>query len=189
MAQRRASVSGSGRSGAGTTGADSPFRLAQAVAGVGLTAVISPADGADDRGGAEEDPTDAPAIDAARAWLGASLRDKSGALEVTAVVEGGPSQQAGVCVGDEVCALDGFRAELKVRLDIRDLPGEERGRYNTVAGLLLAVSGHLPQTGERIDCGDWLFEVVDLDGRRIDKVLARHQPRQRTEPAAAMSQA
>jgi putative hemolysin len=63
-------------------------------------------------------------------------------------------------------------AELKARLDIRDLPEEDRGRYNTVAGLLLAVSGHLPAVGEKIECGDWLFEVVDLDGRRIDKVLA-----------------
>ena len=86
--------------------------------------------------------------------------------------------------------LDGLMpvSELKARLDIRDLPGEERGRYNTVAGLLLAVSGHLPKPGERIDCGDWLFEVVDLDGRRIDKVLARLH-HHRTEPAAATSQA
>ncbi|HOZ65096.1 MAG TPA: hemolysin family protein [Burkholderiaceae bacterium] len=62
--------------------------------------------------------------------------------------------------------------ELKSRLDIEDLPGEDRGRYNTVAGLLMAVSGALPLTGERIDCAGWTFEVVDLDGKRIDKVLA-----------------
>jgi putative hemolysin len=71
--------------------------------------------------------------------------------------------------------LDGLMPvdELKARLEIRELPEEERGRYNTLAGLLLAVSGHLPLVGERIECGEWLFEVVDLDGRRIDKVLAR----------------
>ncbi len=70
--------------------------------------------------------------------------------------------------------LDGLMpvAELKARLDIRDLPEEDRGRYNTLAGLLMSVSGRLPAAGERIDCGDWLFEVVDLDGKRIDKVLA-----------------
>jgi putative hemolysin len=70
--------------------------------------------------------------------------------------------------------LDGLMpvAELKARLDIRDLPQEDRGRYNTLAGLLMSVSGRLPAAGERIDCGDWLFEVVDLDGKRIDKVLA-----------------
>lgn len=70
--------------------------------------------------------------------------------------------------------LDGVMpvGELKVRLDIDTLPDEDRGRYNTVAGLLMSVSGHLPVVGERIACGDWLFEVVDLDGKRIDKVLA-----------------
>ena len=70
--------------------------------------------------------------------------------------------------------LDGLMpvGELKVRLDMDDLPDEDRGRYNTVAGLLMSVSGHLPVTGECIDCADWRFEVVDLDGKRIDKVLA-----------------
>ena len=62
--------------------------------------------------------------------------------------------------------------ELKARLDIDTLPDEERGRYNTVAGLLMAVSGRLPATGDIIDCAGWRFEVVDLDGRRIDKLLA-----------------
>jgi putative hemolysin len=70
--------------------------------------------------------------------------------------------------------LDGLMplSELKLRLEIDDLPDEERGRYNTVAGLLMSVSGHLPEVAEHIDCADWRFEVLDLDGRRIDKVLA-----------------
>jgi putative hemolysin len=62
--------------------------------------------------------------------------------------------------------------ELKARLDIEELPLENRGRYNTLAGLLMAVSGHLPKTAERIHCAGWRFEVMDLDGKRIDKVLA-----------------
>jgi putative hemolysin len=76
--------------------------------------------------------------------------------------------------------LDGLMpvSELKARLAIRELPHEERGRYNTVAGLLLSVSGHLPRVGECIETAGWRFEVVDLDGRRIDKVLA-------TQPAMA----
>ena len=70
--------------------------------------------------------------------------------------------------------LDGLMPinEIKARLEIDELPDEERGRYNTLAGLLMAVSGRLPAVGERIDCAGWSFEVVDLDGRRIDKVLA-----------------
>ena len=63
-------------------------------------------------------------------------------------------------------------SELKARLDIRELPEQERGRYNTVAGLLQSVSGRLLRTGEQVECSGWRFEVIDLDGRRIDKVLA-----------------
>ena len=63
-------------------------------------------------------------------------------------------------------------SELKARLDIKELPEEDRGRYNTVAGLLQSVSGRLLKTGEQVECAGWLFEVVDLDGKRIDKVLA-----------------
>ena len=70
--------------------------------------------------------------------------------------------------------LDGLMpvGELKARLEIDDLPEEGRGRYNTVAGLLMAVSGQLPAAGERVACAGWVFEVVDLDGKRIDKVIA-----------------
>jgi putative hemolysin len=70
--------------------------------------------------------------------------------------------------------LDGVMpvSELKARLDIRQLPAEERGRYNTVAGLLQSVSGRLPGAGEQVECAGWRFEVMDLDGKRIDKVLA-----------------
>ena len=82
--------------------------------------------------------------------------------------------------------LDGLMpvSELKARLEIRDLPEEDKGRYNTLAGLMMAVSGRLPEVGERIDVGHWVFEVVDLDGRRIDKVLAQPVP----QPSAVMAE-
>ena len=77
--------------------------------------------------------------------------------------------------------LDGLMpvSELKARLSIKGLPDEDRGRYNTLAGLLQSVSGHLPAEGERMECGGWVFEVVDLDSRRIDKVLASQSSDQR----------
>lgn len=83
--------------------------------------------------------------------------------------------------------LDGLMpvSELKARLEIRDLPEEDKGRYNTLAGLLMAVSGRLPEAGERIACGDWVFEVVDLDGKRIDKVLAQAQAQPAELPGIA----
>ena len=64
-------------------------------------------------------------------------------------------------------------SELKARLDIKDLPEESKGRYTTVAGLLQTVSGRLLKISEQVDCAGWQFEVVDLDGKRIDKVLAK----------------
>jgi putative hemolysin len=51
------------------------------------------------------------------------------------------------------------------------LPPAQRS-YQTFAGFLLQEFGTIPNVGERITAHGWLFEVVDLDGRRIDKVLA-----------------
>ena len=48
----------------------------------------------------------------------------------------------------------------------------ERRNYETVAGLVIGELQHLPATGEVVETLGWRFEVVDLDGRRIDKVLA-----------------
>lgn len=66
---------------------------------------------------------------------------------------------AGSMPADEMADL--LRLELPAR----------RG-YETVAGFLLDAFKRLPDTGEAIDIGPWRFEIVDLDGRRIDKVLA-----------------
>ena len=93
----------------------------------------------------------------------------TGELQPTAQVDAWATQRA-----DGSWLLDGLMpvSELKARLVIDELPEEDRGRYNTVAGLMMAVSGRLPATGESVACAGWTFEVVDLDGRRIDKVLA-----------------
>jgi putative hemolysin len=45
--------------------------------------------------------------------------------------------------------------------------------YETVAGFVLSRLHHLPETGESVDAHGWRFEVVDLDARRIDKVIAK----------------
>jgi putative hemolysin len=62
--------------------------------------------------------------------------------------------------------------ELKDRLGLKHLPGEERLRYHTLSGLVMWLSGTLPQTGDVLEWENWRLEVVDLDGKRIDKVLA-----------------
>jgi putative hemolysin len=48
----------------------------------------------------------------------------------------------------------------------------ERRNYETVAGLVIGELQHLPSTGEAVETMGWRFEVIDMDGRRIDKVLA-----------------
>lgn len=65
---------------------------------------------------------------------------------------------AGAMPVDEMAARIGF-----------PLPAK-RG-YATVAGFVLAQLQHIPKTGEVIEADGWRFEVVDLDGRRIDKLL------------------
>jgi putative hemolysin len=66
--------------------------------------------------------------------------------------------------------------EIKDRLDIKELPEEDRGRYNTLAGMIMLLLGRLPRTTDRVEWSDWRFEVVDLDGKRVDKVLVSRLP-------------
>jgi putative hemolysin len=75
--------------------------------------------------------------------------------------------------------LDGLMPvqELKSRLNIDELPLEDKGIYNTLAGLIMLLVGNLPKEGEVMHSMGWRFEVVDMDGRRIDKVLAMHTPK------------
>jgi putative hemolysin len=61
--------------------------------------------------------------------------------------------------------------ELKDRLELRELPEEDRGRYNTLAGMIMLLLGRLPATADAVEWEGWRFEVVDLDGKRVDKVL------------------
>jgi putative hemolysin len=96
---------------------------------------------------------------------------------ITGELQPGQHEQAwAIQQPDGSWLLDGLMpvAELKARLEIEeDLPQEDRGRYNTLAGLLMMVSGHMPQAGEKVVCAQWQFEVTELEGRRIHKVLAQ----------------
>ncbi len=66
--------------------------------------------------------------------------------------------------------------ELKARLDIDELPDEDKERYNTVAGLMQAVSGELLGVGQSVEIAGWRFEVLEVEGRRIEQVLLRRLP-------------
>jgi putative hemolysin len=56
--------------------------------------------------------------------------------------------------------------------------------YSTVAGFALSVLKHLPETGEKFRHDGWSFEVVDMDGRKIDKLLASRPRKRQTEAQA-----
>jgi putative hemolysin len=53
-----------------------------------------------------------------------------------------------------------------------ELPEQDKGRYHTVSGLILLLLGKMPVAGDSVILQDWKLEVVDMDGRRIDKILA-----------------
>jgi putative hemolysin len=74
--------------------------------------------------------------------------------------------------------------EFEDRLGLKDLPEGDRGRYNTLAGMVMLLLGRLPQTADTVEWEGWRFEVVDLDGKRVDKVLVTRLPAEQAEGAA-----
>jgi putative hemolysin len=76
---------------------------------------------------------------------------------------------------DGTWVLDGLMPvnELKSRLNIKQLNGEERGVFNTLGGFILSELGYLPEVGDIVRSENWYFEVLSLEGRRIDKVNAK----------------
>ncbi|MEY4506905.1 MAG: Magnesium and cobalt efflux protein CorC [Pseudomonadota bacterium] len=62
--------------------------------------------------------------------------------------------------------------ELKDRLNLDEVPEEERGRYHTLSGMIMLLSGALPKVSDVVEWEGWRLEIVDMDGRAIDKVLA-----------------
>jgi putative hemolysin len=62
--------------------------------------------------------------------------------------------------------------ELKDTLDLRNVPEEDKGVYHTLSGMVMWLLGRMPQTGDVTFWENWRLEVVDMDSKRIDKVLA-----------------
>jgi putative hemolysin len=61
--------------------------------------------------------------------------------------------------------------KLKEILEMDALPDEEAGRYHTVSGFMMTQLGGIPATGEHFEWEGFRFEVMDMDSRRVDKVL------------------
>jgi putative hemolysin len=70
-------------------------------------------------------------------------------------------------------------------IGLEERRGEDRRDYNTVAGLVVTTLGRIPESGNHFMAFDLRFEVVDMDGHRVDKVLVSHT-NSRPGPTIAM---
>ena len=137
-------------------------------------------------------PEGAPATDALEAFKRSGLPvalviDERGHIEglvtLTDVLEAlvgevpdvdGPAEEQIVRREDGSWLVDGLLAadELKKRLGLNELPRQEEADYQTVGGMVMDALGRVPGEGDRFGWEGYSFEVVDMDDRRVDKVLA-----------------
>jgi putative hemolysin len=88
-------------------------------------------------------------------------------------VVGNVDEQAAILREDGSWLIDGLMPidELKALFDIEELPNEYD--YETVGGFVMAQLGHIPRTGAFFTWNELRFEVIDMDGKRVDKVMAQ----------------
>jgi len=85
--------------------------------------------------------------------------------------EEGPAEPAAVKRDDGSYLISGWMPAIEFA-QLLKVPLPASRQYQTIAGFLLQQFGTIPNVGEHVDALGWRFEIVDLDGRRIDKVLA-----------------
>jgi putative hemolysin len=102
-----------------------------------------------------------------------TVRDVTEAITGEFVTED-PSDAWAVQRDDGSWLLDGHIPimELKDRLGLKTVPDEEKGRYQTLSGMLMLLTGKLPSETDKVVWESWEFEVVDMDGKIIDKIQA-----------------
>jgi putative hemolysin len=61
--------------------------------------------------------------------------------------------------------------EFKEFFHVKKIPSEKTGVYHTIGGFVMNKLGKIPITGDKVEWDDFIFEVVDMDGNRIDKIL------------------
>ncbi len=102
-----------------------------------------------------------------------TVRDLTEAITGEFVTED-PSDAWAVQRTDGSWLLDGHIpiVELKDRLGLKSVPEEEKGRYQTLSGMMMLLTGKLPAETDKVVWENWEFEVVDMDGKIIDKIQA-----------------
>jgi putative hemolysin len=121
----------------------------------------------------------------------ALVMDEYGAVEglvtvtdlLTAIVgdlpaDASEAQGAFVSRADGSWLVDGSAAmeQVTTHFGMDGLPEEEAGAYHTIGGFVMARLGRVPKTADHFEWGGMKFEVIDMDGRRIDKVLVARKP-------------
>jgi putative hemolysin len=92
--------------------------------------------------------------------------------------KGEPAEPEVVCREDGTWLMGGALSieEMVDKLELDNLPEEEEGSFQTVGGFVMIRLGEIPQVGDHFEWGGFRFEVMDMDGRRVDKVLVSPLP-------------
>ena len=77
-------------------------------------------------------------------------------------------REDGSWVVDAVVSLDDFREATGI---VGRFPGEGSGRFTAISGFIMRTLGRIPAEGDRVEALGHIFEVVDMDGHRLDKIL------------------
>ncbi len=103
----------------------------------------------------------------------ATLQDILEALVGDIAEPGEPVDQTAVKRDDGSWLVDGLMPvdDFKDTVGIRHLPEEESGDFHTLGGFLMAQIKRVPSVADHVEVDGWRFEVVDMDGHRVDRVL------------------
>jgi putative hemolysin len=104
-----------------------------------------------------------------------TINDILGAIVGETVISDQPMENSIVRREDGSWLIDGMLSidELKDLLDIDELPDEKIADYQTLGGFIMTRLGRIPSPADRFEWGNYRFEVVDMDGFRVDKVLVK----------------
>jgi putative hemolysin len=100
------------------------------------------------------------------------LEDIVGDIDEPQIVQ----REDGSWLIDGMIPIDDF----KDLAEIEELPGEHES-FNTLAGFVITIRGEIPKTGDTFNWEGFHFEIVDMDGNRIDKVLVTPPPKPKDE--------
>lgn len=86
---------------------------------------------------------------------------------------GGIRNDSAVKRDDGSWLIDGRLATSEFRdlLGLKDFPDDERGLYETIAGFMIKRLEKMPRIGDKFEWENYIFEIIDMDGKRVDRVL------------------